>query len=83
MSQLTVGRVILYKNRSGQERGDPRILPPLRNRPVVSSPVQKTIRVLLTLFQERVGVRTRLAEGRVFVYTVRVVGANKTGGPSS
>ncbi len=55
MSHLTVGRVILYKNRSGQERGDPRIIPPLRNRPVVSSPVQKTIRVLLTLFQERVG----------------------------
>ncbi len=25
----------MYKNRSGQERGDPRIIPPLRNRPHV------------------------------------------------
>jgi hypothetical protein len=33
-SQLTAGRVIVYKNRSGQERGDPRIIPPLRNRPL-------------------------------------------------
>jgi hypothetical protein len=32
-SQLTAGRVIVYKNRSGQERGGPRIIPPLRNRP--------------------------------------------------
>ncbi len=32
-SQLTAGRVIVYKNRSGRERGDPRIIPPLRNRP--------------------------------------------------
>ncbi len=32
-SQLTAGRVIVYKNRSGQERGDPRIIPPLRNQP--------------------------------------------------
>jgi hypothetical protein len=34
-SQLTAGRVIVYKNRSVQERGDPRIIPPLRNRPIV------------------------------------------------
>ncbi len=34
-SRLTAGRVIVYKNRSGQERGDPRIIPPLRNRPTV------------------------------------------------
>jgi hypothetical protein len=26
---------MVYKNRSGQERGDPRIIPPLRNRPHV------------------------------------------------
>ncbi len=32
-SQPTAGRVIVYKNRSGQEEGDPRIIPPLRNRP--------------------------------------------------
>ncbi len=32
-SQLTAGRVIVYKNRSGQEMGEPRIIPPLRNRP--------------------------------------------------
>ncbi len=25
----------MYKNRSGRERGDPRIIPPLRNRPTV------------------------------------------------
>ncbi len=25
----------MYKNRSAQERGDPRIIPPLRNRPSV------------------------------------------------
>ncbi len=30
-SQPTTGRVIVDKNRSGQERGDPRIIPPLRN----------------------------------------------------
>jgi hypothetical protein len=30
-SQLTAGRVIVHKNRSGQEREDPRIIPPLRN----------------------------------------------------
>jgi hypothetical protein len=35
-SQLTAGRVIVYKNRSGQERGGPRIIPPLRNWPLVS-----------------------------------------------
>ncbi len=33
-SQLTAGRVIVYKNRSGPERGDTRIIPPpLRNWP--------------------------------------------------
>jgi hypothetical protein len=35
-SQLTAGRVIMYKNRSVQERGDPRIIPPLRNQPYVT-----------------------------------------------
>jgi hypothetical protein len=38
---VTAGRVIVYKNRSVQERGDPRIIIlPLRNRPRDSSPVQ-------------------------------------------
>ncbi len=32
-SQLTADRVIVYKNRSRPERGYPRIIPPLRNRP--------------------------------------------------
>ncbi len=35
-SQLTVGRVIVIKHRSRQERGYPRIIPPLRNRPLVN-----------------------------------------------
>ncbi len=35
-SRLTAGRVIVYKNRSGWNRGDPRIIPPLRNRPLLS-----------------------------------------------
>ncbi len=34
-SQLTAGRVVVNKNRSGQKRGDPRIIPPLRNRPCI------------------------------------------------
>jgi hypothetical protein len=34
-SQLTAGGVIVYKNMSGQERGDPRIIPPLRKWPSV------------------------------------------------
>jgi hypothetical protein len=33
--QLTVDRVMVYKNMSGQERGYFRIIPPLRNQPPV------------------------------------------------
>jgi hypothetical protein len=33
VSQITAGRVIVYKNRSVQERGNTRIIPPLRNWP--------------------------------------------------
>ncbi len=32
---VAAGRVIVYKIRSVQERGNPRIIPPLRNRPIV------------------------------------------------
>jgi hypothetical protein len=32
VSRLTAGRVIVYKDRLGQERGSPRIILPLRNR---------------------------------------------------
>ncbi len=39
MSRLTAGKVIVYKNRSGQEMGDPRIIPPLRNRPHVGQDI--------------------------------------------
>jgi hypothetical protein len=32
VSQLTAGRVIVYKNRSEEERGDPKIIPPLHKK---------------------------------------------------
>jgi hypothetical protein len=36
-SQLTTGRVTVHKNRqAGHERGDPRIITPLRNRRLIS-----------------------------------------------
>ncbi len=49
MSQLTAGRVIVYKNRSVQERGDPRIIPPIKNR---TSFCGETIVVYIYLFPD-------------------------------